>query len=377
MKRKKISKFIIILTGIITLLFNTYMMSYAVTSSDYIYRIIDNQIEITKYIGPMLSKYPTDVKGTVLVIPEEIDGLPVTSIGDGAFAPSVIAATPDRLYVEKVVLPETITNIGSTAFSYTRIDYIKLPSSLLYIGDFAFSSSHLSSIEIPDSVTFIGKGCFMNSGLKTVVLPDNLDYIPDNMFADCGGLVDIKLPLNLISIGKGAFADCYDLTEMELPETLYSIGEIAFRSCSLVKLTIPENVEEIGDSAFIDNDPNLIVTCTKDSYAEGYLLSSGLSFNTIPSLQLESTPEPIVSEEPTKLPDTSTEPTQSTTGNLPNVDSGVLPLNDAPENPSESVFAVQNGWESLDIKTVLCIVFGIVCVVLVVKLAKSKRKNKT
>ena len=65
-----------------------------------------------------------------LVIPAELDGHPVTEIGDYAFA--------DCEYLETVVIPEGVTAIGHAAFANCRmIRELRLPESLESIRDLA------------------------------------------------------------------------------------------------------------------------------------------------------------------------------------------------------------------------------------------------
>ncbi|MDR2600599.1 MAG: leucine-rich repeat domain-containing protein [Oscillospiraceae bacterium] len=66
--------------------------------SDFEYKAIIGGIEITKYIGTAIR----------VRIPELIEGVPVISIGDRAFANTGIM---------EVIIPETVTNIGRSAFS--------------------------------------------------------------------------------------------------------------------------------------------------------------------------------------------------------------------------------------------------------------------
>lgn len=66
-----------------------------------------------------------------LEIPSEIDGVPVTSIGDNAFNPCE--------YLTTITIQDSVTNIENRAFSYCY---------------------SLTSITIPDSVTSIGYNVF-------------------------------------------------------------------------------------------------------------------------------------------------------------------------------------------------------------------------
>ena len=85
-----------------------------------------------------------------LEIPAEIDGKPVTSIGDGAF--SVCSG------LTKITIPNGVTSIGDYAFSdCSGLTKITIPNGVTSIRDGAFSNcSGLTEITIPDSVTSIG-----------------------------------------------------------------------------------------------------------------------------------------------------------------------------------------------------------------------------
>ena len=101
-----------------------------------------------------------------LVIPEQIQGLPVTSIRDSAFA------TCRRL--TSITIPGSVTSIGIKAF------------------DRCFS---LTSLTIPDSVTSIGDEAFWNCiGLTSITIPEGVTRIGDQAFLGCEGLTSISIP---------------------------------------------------------------------------------------------------------------------------------------------------------------------------------------
>lgn len=110
----------------------------------------DGGITITGYTGDE----------TELVIPGEIDGKGVTSIGDSAFR------------------------------DCSSLTSIKIPAGVTSIGDFAFEYCYgLTSIEIPAGVTSIGVSAF----------------------EECESLTSIEIPAGVTSIGHDAFGACLDL----------------------------------------------------------------------------------------------------------------------------------------------------------------------
>ena len=90
----------------------------------FTYQVIgDSQVTITDY--------PNNAAGA-LTIPEQIGGLPVTSIGGYAFQ-SCTGLT-------SVTLPASVTSIGYGAFdSCIGLTSVTLPASVTSIGRYAFS----------------------------------------------------------------------------------------------------------------------------------------------------------------------------------------------------------------------------------------------
>ena len=243
------------------------------TSGAYKYALLeDGGAEITKYTG-------INIK---LNIPAELNGHPVTSIGDKAFYGF------DDLTA--VTIPDSVTSIGDYAFSLCEgLTSITLPDSVTSIGDYAFSfCSGLTSVAIPDSVTSIGVNPFCNcenllritvspahsalvtidgvlfckadrrlvcypKGLtaETYAIPQGIKIIGEWAFYWCSSLTTITIPDSVTSIGDGAFESCRSLTTITIPDSVTSIGDRAFSNCyGLASLTIPSSVTGIGANPF-------------------------------------------------------------------------------------------------------------------------------
>ena len=192
----------------------------------------------------------TDCDGSVwggATIPSQIDGKPVTSIGNWAFQ-SCIGLTD-------ITIPNSVTSIGDGAFSNCGIKSITIPNGVTSIGDSAFEyCNSLTSITIPNSVTSIGNNAFHDcTGLTSITIPDGVTSIGDREFYNCNSLTSITIPNSVTSIGYEAFYHCNSLTSITIPNSVTSIGDSAFKYCSsLTSITIPNSVTSIGDSAFHD-----------------------------------------------------------------------------------------------------------------------------
>ena len=97
-----------------------------------------------------------------ITIPSTYKGVPVTSIGDGAFRYAT-------LY--DISIPDSITSIGDEAFYYCdNLTNLTIPDSVISIGYMAFyGCSSLTSITIPDSVTSIGDEAFLGCSSLTSI----------------------------------------------------------------------------------------------------------------------------------------------------------------------------------------------------------------
>ena len=146
--------------------------------------------------------------------------------------------------------PTAITSVKAT--NNTALTYLQIPNTVTEIETLAFRGcSGLVTIIIPESVTSIGDSAFVRTSLTSITIPDGVTSIESNAFNGCGSLVSINIPEGITSISGFIFGMCTSLTSISIPNSVTSIGEYSFQLCSsLASITIPENVKSIGDSAF-------------------------------------------------------------------------------------------------------------------------------
>lgn len=160
---------------------------------------------------------------------------------------------------ERVVVPEGIEEIGSSAFRCCsrHLRELVLPDSVKRIGDYAFiGCDMLETVRLPEGMEEIPDNLISScKSLKRIVLPKNVKKIAAHAFAYCISLEEIVLNEGLETIGDNAFEDCQYLDKVVLPTTLKSIGDYAFLNCaSLGDFNIPQGVESIGESAFFGSE---------------------------------------------------------------------------------------------------------------------------
>lgn len=137
-------------------------------------------------------------------------------------------------------------NSDNTAVTITACDKavteVEIPAEIdglpvTSIGNSAFSGcKSLTDITIPDSVITIGEGAFfLCEKLTGITIPESVTTIDDSAFEYCSSLTDITIPDNVTAIGIRTFFHCKSLTGVTIPNSVTSIGHHAFDSCPMLK----------------------------------------------------------------------------------------------------------------------------------------------
>lgn len=226
-----------------------------------------------KYIG--LEAFSGCTSLTSIQLPETI-----ISIGEFAFQ-GCIGLT-------SINFPSSLKTINSAAFNgCTGLSSLSIPSNVKKIGSSAFlGCTSLTSVTIPEGVTEIGSSAFQNcTSLSSVTIPNSVTYIDYNAFANCTNLTNINvstgnkvydsrensnaiietatntlisgcnntiIPESVTSLGYGAFYGCL-FSNIEIPNNIINVGASAFCNCkNLTSITLPNNIKRILPYTFKD-----------------------------------------------------------------------------------------------------------------------------
>jgi hypothetical protein len=260
------------------------------TFGNFTFSITNSTVTIDDYTGP----------GGVVIVPETIQGYPVSSIGDVSFIGC------ERL--TSVFIPRSVTSIaiignyfdfgaggaffGCTGLTNITVDggnmtYSSMEGVLFDKGQatlLLYPAGKTGGYVIPDSVTNVGMCAFFDcKKLASITMGDNVANIGNSAFISCTGLIRVTLGNCVKTIGQGAFAictslssiiipnsvtsiegtiilggaeagtfqDCISLTRVFIPNSVTNIGAMAFMNCSsLTNIDIPSSVSNIGNDAF-------------------------------------------------------------------------------------------------------------------------------
>lgn len=259
-----------------------------------------------------------------LVIPDEIEGKPVTKIEAWAFYGGD--------FTGDLVLPDSVTEIGARAFDCTGFKGGKLvlPKNLIKIGGAAFARSGFAGdLVLPDGLAKIDGWAFSDcSGFTgNLVLPDSVEEIGAGVFNGCGGFTgSLVLSEHLTCIDASAFKDCKGLTgELRIPASVEYIYQSSFAGCESLGRDIYltgnlQRVEAVNGiepaSAFAREscaNEEITIHAPKGSFAEEYALQYGHSFVADSEPSPEPGPSATPSPEPTPEPGPSATPSPEPT----------------------------------------------------------------
>lgn len=231
------------------------------------------QLEYKNY-GDHIEISICDQSATEVVIPSEIEGLPVTSIGEQAFNACYNLTSVD--------IPDSVTNIGIQAFiGCSGLTSIKIPDSVTNIGASAFGYCvNLTSIEISDSVTSIGRNAFSDTIWFREKREENPLVIVSGLVIDgrnCSG--DVVIPDGVKGICHSAFFRCDDMTSVTIPYSVTKIENNSFTEClGLQSITILNPDCEIHDYEYTITNKITGIKYDFDGTIYGYANSTAQAY---------------------------------------------------------------------------------------------------
>lgn len=280
-------------------------------SVPYAYTVYGDHVVLEKYMGT-----ETEVE-----VPEEVEGKPVTEIGEACFHSyegliritlheyiitinkyaffgctnlrEVLQCGQVKIFglccfdkceaLETVEWGEDVEIISTSAFySCKALRRLTPQQRLAVIDDIAFYDSGLEEFQFNEDVQ-MGYGAFTGTPWLQNQGKDFIVYGDGELFAYTGTEKKVSVPEGVKTLATYSF-DGTTAEEVYLPGTVTAIQALAFQCCENVDIYIPDSVTEMGyrneSWTIIDKDTtsNITIYTTKGSYAEQYAYEHDLSY---------------------------------------------------------------------------------------------------
>ena len=198
-----------------------------------------------------------------ICIPLYNQGLPVTGIGDRAFA-----GNED---ITSIIISKNVEKIGKEAFlDCEKLFFFTLSNSINYIGSSAFPSGGMSksaqtnkyflgsledwfNIELANGTSISFGNLYFEHVLFTeCVIPSNVTKLENEYLVRCNSLKDVTIGTNVIEMEVSCFSGCYNLENVSFNNSLKILPSHLFADCfSLRSVVLPNNLEIIDSYAFV------------------------------------------------------------------------------------------------------------------------------
>lgn len=204
----------------------------------------ESEFDFDEETGTIIKYTGTDSQ---IVVPAQIDGVDVTTIGRAAFS--------SQEDLRNVTISEGISTIEQEAF---------------------FNCPNLNKVKVPDSVTTIGELAFaMCVSLEEIDL-GGVEVLENNLFYGCEFLEEVTVPESVYRMSDHVFYDCTTLETVNISSQTVDFGEEIFTGVENVKIVAPEG-----------------------SQAQDWAKAEGINFEVAKTVT--DTPEPTKEVKPTDV----------------------------------------------------------------------------
>lgn len=214
---------------------------------DNTWKTSDFTFEGTTVIGFTAAGLTKSESNKELVLPDKNpSGRAITAV-KGTFKAK---GTPFK-YIQ---IPESVTEIGDSAFAGAEITKLTLPSKVEKIGKEAFKGNKLSKLSVPGTVAVIASSSFAQSEarLKELILGEGIQTLEAEAFAN-SALTKVNLPDSLKTLDKDTFKR--EGTEKVI---LYTNVENSFSASEYHQVKL--NLGDWNDKDFTYDETGKVVT---------------------------------------------------------------------------------------------------------------------
>ena len=191
----------------------------------------------------------------------------VFTIGNSAFE--------GNNYLQKIVMPDTISYIGYWAFCGDGLlREMNISENCKFMGQYALNGTKIEVLEIPANLEWIHLYEFNMSNLKAWIVDEN-----NKNYSSKDGVLYDKNQLTMLSFPmakEGSF---------EIPDSVTHIESGAIPVCNLSKITVPSSVT-VGIKNFQEVNEELVIYGYEDSPIQSYTETHELTFVSLGKMDI-------------------------------------------------------------------------------------------
>lgn len=178
------------------------------------------------------------------------------------------SAFQNCISLTSLTIPKNIADIGASAFRscVSLAGELKLGAKLQNVSQYAFDGcSALTSLTVENPKCSFGTGCFSNCA-SLASIPNNLSRYALRMFENCTSLTAIELTDSVSSLAGYVFNGCSSVAHITLanPDMTFSEG-FDFSSCPLITTAGPIGGGYDLEFAFTEKIPTRAFRCGEGS----------------------------------------------------------------------------------------------------------------
>lgn len=259
-----------------------YLREFEKLSGYLKYVVDDNEV----YIMGVPEQFSKDT----LVIPDVIDGMPVTTINIDIIR---------GIYENDTAAPKIHVTVGKNVKNIERLvisgydvtysvqegsAYLAAYDGGLYSKDktvlYGYPGIKKGTLKIPDGVKKIGNWAlaFIMDDVN-IILPEGLTHIGYGAFSQ-SQITDINLPGSIVEIEGDAFNMCSStLNKLIIPSGVTVLNEYVFGVCQFESLYLPKSIKLIKDDALLGEIKNIYYEGSEAEWNAIERTERGITFN--------------------------------------------------------------------------------------------------